>query len=520
MAQVGKVEPFETRRATGSAQAKLRPISELQFQKQKSIALIATARYSKRKRRDVWMPLKRQAPYATVISMIVAFLIFLSTVQVPVPVEQEPTEDYYIDKGGHVIQKTEKDTRPSPVPTLGYASPRAPAGWSDDLLLSEEPDVSSEPSVGVNGDFIHIVWEGAKGAQPVIYYRNSTDGGQTWNHEKVISIDDGSPNWHPKVTVSGSSVHVVWDNFISATGRFETYYSRSDDGGGSWTPEISISDNNNAHSRIPSIAVNGSNVYVVWHDFRDSDYEIYFDNSSDNGNTWYGNRRLTTSMGDSYSPRIAVNKSILHLTWYDDRFGNMEIFYKNSTDSGLSWSNDVRLTNTIDDSIEQDISVYGNYVHIVWRDYRDGNWEIYYINSSDSGLSWSDEQRLTYNVDDSYQASIVVDSISVHIVWIDNRDGYEWEYEVYFKNSTDNGISWSSDLKLTTSVNRTALPDITVSNGCMHVVFADNRTGNNEIYYKRSPPTSPPIIPEFEMILIPMATIIALFIIYRRKSRS
>ena len=67
------------------------------------------------------------------------------------------------------------------------------------------------------------------------------------------------------VAASGDSVHVVW--YDNRDGNNEIYYRRSIDAGISWESETRLT-NNSATSELPSIAVLGSVVYVVWFDFR------------------------------------------------------------------------------------------------------------------------------------------------------------------------------------------------------------------------------------------------------------
>jgi hypothetical protein len=64
--------------------------------------------------------------------------------------------------------------------------------------------------------------------------------------------------------------------------------------------------------------------------------------------------------------------------WQDHRDGNAEVYYKRSTDGGLSWDPDTRLTNNSANSQFASVAVSGAVVHVVWEDGRDGNSEIYY----------------------------------------------------------------------------------------------------------------------------------------------
>ncbi len=119
-------------------------------------------------------------------------------------------------------------------------------------------------------------------------------------------------------------------------------------------------------------------MHVVWHDNRDGNYEIYYKRSTDAGVSWGADTRLTNNTASSEYPSVAVSGSVVHVVWRDDRDGNYEIYYKRSTDAGVSWGADTRLTNNTAYSSYPSVAVSGSVVHVVWHDNRDGNWEIYY----------------------------------------------------------------------------------------------------------------------------------------------
>ncbi len=148
----------------------------------------------------------------------------------------------------------------------------------------------------------------------------------------------------------------------------------------------------------------------------------------------------STSFNNAYC--VAASGNFVHVIWFDDRDGNYEIYYKRSTNGGTTWGTDTRLTNNTSVSDYPTLCVSGAYVHIVWEDYRDGNWEIYYKRSTDSGISWEADTRLTNNILESFTPSLSISGQILHVVWEDKRDG---NMEIYYKRSTDGGTSWGTD---------------------------------------------------------------------------
>jgi len=189
---------------------------------------------------------------------------------------------------------------------------------------------------------------------------------------------------------------------------------------------------------------------------------------------WEADVRLTNAILHSETSRnsqrcIASSGDIVHVVWFDARnTAARVIYYKLSTDAGLTWSSDIRLTYHL--GIHPAIALSNTTVHVVWSDARDsvGNWEIYYKQSTDGGVTWGADVRLTYkNVWSRYPA-IAVSGQTVHIVWADNRDSY---YQVYYKRSTDGGISWNAETKITDNTVSSGYPSISVSGSTVHIVW-------------------------------------------------
>jgi hypothetical protein len=181
------------------------------------------------------------------------------------------------------------------------------------------------------------------------------------------------------------------------------------------------------------VAASGQIVHVVWSDGRDGNYEIYYKRSSDRGVNWGSDTRMTLDVNYSSLPQVAVSGSIVHLFWQDNRDGQYEIFYKHSTDEGLSWSSDIILTDDTFNSYVPTIAVSGSVIHLVWMDERDGNREIYHKRSTDDGTTWSNDERLTTTPENFEGQSVTLFDQTVYIVWTDYRDNSDGE--IYFKRN-------------------------------------------------------------------------------------
>ncbi len=364
-----------------------------------------------------------------------------------------------------------------------FLSPTVSRGqWQPNIRLTNNPAISSLNnawSIASSGSVVHVIWYDRRDGNYELYHKRSTDGGVSWGTDTRLTNNTADSDY-PSVAVSDSVVHVVWRD--ARDGNPEIYYKRSTDGGVSWGADTRLT-NNTASSLFPSIAVSGSVVHVVWHDERDGDWEIYCKRSTDGGVSWGADTRLTNNTAASFFPSIAVSGLVVHVVWRDARDGNPELYYKRSTDGGASWGADTRLTNNTAASFEPSVAVSGLVVHVAWSDARDGNYEIYYKRSTDGGVSWGADTRLTNNTAASERPSAAVSSSVVHVVWSDPRDG---NHEIYYKRSTDGGVSWGADTRLTNNTAPSLNLSVAVSGSVVHVVWDDYRDGNWEIYYSRN----------------------------------
>lgn len=363
------------------------------------------------------------------------------------------------------------------------------AQWQPEVRLTFAPGDSYEPlnsskGIALNGNTVHVVWADERDGNREIYYKRSTDKGLTWGPD-IRFTNNPASSWRPSVSVNGTTVHLVWCD--EASGNFEIYYKRSTDDGINWSENIRITFDS-ARSWAPSLAVNGSFLHIVWPESRDLNEEVYYKRSSDNGLSWGPDTRLTYDSSGTYYPSVAVSGSNVHVVWYDFRTGRRTVFYKRSTNGGTNWGADTQLTFSASESYNAAVCVSGSAVHVAWQDKRYGAEEIFYMHSIDGGLSWSGENRISSNFGISWYPSISAAQNNIHLVWQDNTSG---NYEIYYDRSTDGGLNWNQISQLTNDTAESLRPSIAILDSLVHVVWNDKRDGNFEVYYKRNPTGNP-----------------------------
>lgn len=303
--------------------------------------------------------------------------------------------------------------------------------WGADARLTSDANSSYTPAVAVCGAEVHVVWEDDRDQETKVYYKHSSDNGTIWGPDVRIT-DNAGAQGIPSVAVAAGVVYVAWVDF-GMMGNSEIWCGRSTDAGTTWEDACQLSYAS-GYSVHPSIAVSGSNVHVAWHDSRYGwwNNEIYYNRSTDGGVTWGVETQLTQDTTFSNLPSIAVSGSDVYITWEEMRDGNFEMYYKRSTNNGETWGTDTRLTSDPGDSHGPSLAASDGNLHLVWQENRDGNDEVYYKRSTDHGTSWDADVRLTDDMSISGFPSIAVSGPVLHVIWYDERDGNS---EVYYKRN-------------------------------------------------------------------------------------
>jgi hypothetical protein len=148
-----------------------------------------------------------------------------------------------------------------------------------------------------------------------------------------------------------------------------------------------------------------------------------------------------------------------------------------------SFGNLTNLSNNTGFSSTPQITASGASVYVVWRDNSSGNDDIYFSASADNGTSFSSIENLSDNIGRSDEAQITAVGANVYVVWRDNSSGKD---QIYFKRSSDNGNSFYPTEDLSNNNGSSTNPQITAIGNNVYTVWSDTTTGNGDIYFKSS----------------------------------
>jgi hypothetical protein len=317
-----------------------------------------------------------------------------------------------------------------------------------------------------------------------VFFSRSTDGGGSFSTPQNVS-NDAADSLGPQVAVDASgNISVVWE---SDDIRFGALFSHSTDGGATFSIPIDLATNTGG-SFGPQlvVAVDGS-ISVVWEDDFDFQSDISFSRSTDKGETFSAPKNLSNNTGFSFRAQIAVDVSgNIDVVWVDNTAGNYDVLFSRSSDRGATFSSPKNLSNSPGDSLNAQIGVDANgSVYVIWPDTVPPvfNKDIFFTRSSDGGANFSVPANLSNNTGKSSNPWISVDAAGgINLTWQDATPGLG---NIFFARSLDAGATFSTQNLSHDSGSSSDAQVAADKNGNLNVVWSDDAPGVNQILFSR-----------------------------------
>ena len=230
--------------------------------------------------------------------------------------------------------------------------------WSDSIEIGE----GRAPLIATSAGNVYVLGDDAAGSGQELVYSRSTDGGASWSELKNISIADVSPeNAEHAILIDGAGhLHMAWSQF-SGPGHSDLFYSHWD--GDSWSKPVLISDGRDYANR-PSLAITqAGGIHFVWLSNAGGRYDIY--HRYWDGATWSIATRVSEGGWNVDYYTLSIDKrGYLHLAWYEFHGPvNSEVYH--SWWNGSVWSKPINVSHD-EETSKDPLLVVNETVHLVW----------------------------------------------------------------------------------------------------------------------------------------------------------
>ena len=339
-----------------------------------------------------------------------------------------------------------------------------------DMELGEE-DFAQE--IVVVGSTVHVMWitRNLDFSGYRLYYRRSTDNGNTWESKQLLFEDDDlvTDKAYKRMVVTGSTVHIAF-SYYSGSWYGVLGYVRSTDNGASFEQVRDLFTASNAyHVYDVRVAASDGKLTIG---FRNQcnwkvDNGYYLLNSDDDGDTFVQRTVYSTDSGSGWyvADLLRVNDRIYvaytnSYYYYGLQYGRL--YLAASTDAGETFtstlisvpslSGEHKASNIYDYHYVPKIAGVGDTVTVIWNGLdAEDVFSVFIRRSTDAGDTFGDAVNLSKGIIPDEKAiqgghdTIVAKGNYVYSLFTSTAKN------VYFRRSTDGGANFGELKELTST---------------------------------------------------------------------
>jgi len=338
-------------------------------------------------------------------------------------------------------------------------APSITTNWSSFQRFTSSSNTDFSPAAvqGQDGTvwvFYAVTPMGVNGqpSDPQIRYRTSTTLSATynaslWSSEQTLVAPPLSQNVSP--SVSASSNGTIFLAFSSnRTGPFNIYLKKYNPGQG-WFPETPVTFGTSNDKEPSVVAANDGSVWVFW--FRvisGTQYNLYY--KVNRNGVWSPEAAVTSDAAAQNTDPYAyqLRNGLIWLTWshYDSSTGQ-HIYLDSYNSTKGTWTSQPALTSTSNPDMHPSLTQDQNStIWLAWsRELSCGGtcfqWDIFYKYSTNNGASWSPETNLTNDTscstcpDDIMSSQTQLKDGRIYLFWASTRDPQNY-WNIYYSTSS------------------------------------------------------------------------------------
>ncbi|MES2766202.1 MAG: exo-alpha-sialidase [Bacteroidota bacterium] len=351
------------------------------------------------------------------------------------------------------VMTTGLETAPIDSETLIFRSSDMGKSWNTVFVLSATSkfEQNADPVItmdSIGNIYLVLMRIDRKTSIPnaQLWCYKSTDDGLTWNLAGKPFSDETGFTDYPQIYAEGNGrLFISYMMRDKTTSSFLINFSKSDDGGGSWTaPELLPSVSNSKWYVGADISQSADNtLHIAYGEYSGS--FIYHTFSNDNGQTW-SDLHTIKGLGSFLINKVVSNKDLNHLGILSHEPHNVQtpVYFSSSNDNGNTW-NTKKVINSAAyaEGVLDDKGIY----HLIYNQIDSSNFNLGYIFSEDKGQTFS-KPIILYSIPKSnikyssgeYQSLILASDGMFHLTFVDYGDTLKAK-QIIFPPKMGSGVS-------------------------------------------------------------------------------
>ena len=292
-------------------------------------------------------------------------------------------------------------------------SPDGGTTWDRELVLVDESDGTLSLKVFSFGADVHLTWRNTQGK---MFIKSSYNNGETWKENVYIGQTSRFEDYNnpPELFKRDSEILYVWDDAGKDTAGIQAYVD------------------------VIPLLRGGSNLVSL----------IGYRTSADNGKTWSRKTEFLAKLVepkedfiDMQYPCVKLNNGLFHMFWaaklYRSRY---ELFYRRFSENPKLLIKEKKVAEYSETVPRASCEAAGSGIYACWLKIQDGSGEIRFVKSIDAGVTWQNEIALSDK--GSYMSPVIIASPAGKLHVFYGTDTGE-TIDIKCKTSSDNGETWT-----------------------------------------------------------------------------
>jgi len=351
------------------------------------------------------------------------------------------------------------------------------------IVISSTPENQVNPSVDFDGSNFLVVWGTAD-----IYGTRVSPSGIVLDTLGIVISAASNNQRNPCVTFDSKNYLVVWEDRRSGV-SYDIYGARLDTSGVVLdTSGIAISVAPN-HQYNPAAASVGMEYLVVWDDKRNGNYSDIYGARLDTSGVVLDTSGIAISTNPNYQEyaSIASDGTNWLVVWHDYYCRGVATCGARVDQSGTVLEpTGLIFSCAANDQWSPAVAFDGTNYLVVWHDYRsDESFDIYGVRVDTSGTVLDPSCiAICTASNDQNDPSVVFDNTNFFVVWSDGRNGSD--FDIYGAQVSQSGtVPNPSGISISNATGDQMTPAVAFDGTNYLVVWSDRRSGIYNIYAAR-----------------------------------